>query len=112
QYDINPKTRFRTAYTTQTEDRSWARAIELEGETVAFAEPLAVEDLVLTNGKPRMNKSRRLEFGVERVLDNTSSVEANAFFDTTLSRGVGLNNLSFDTLAGDGFGEFVADQQG
>jgi hypothetical protein len=38
-------------------------------------------------------------------------VEANAFFDTTLGRGVGLNALSFDTL-GDGMADFVADQQG
>jgi hypothetical protein len=59
-----------------------------------------------------MNKSRRLEFGIERVLDNSSSVEANVFFDTTLGRGVGLNSLSFDTVGGEGFGDFVADQQG
>ena len=112
QFDINSKTRLRTALTTQTEERSWARSIDLEGESIAFSEPVAVDDLVLVSGKPRMNKSRRLEFGVERVIDNRSSIEANAFFDTTLGRGVGLNNLSFDTLGGDGFGEFVANQQG
>ncbi len=59
-----------------------------------------------------MNKSRRLEFGVERVIDNNSSVEANIFFDTTLGRGVGLNSFSFATLGSDGFDEFVANQQG
>ena len=32
-----------------------------------------------------MNKSSRLEFGIERVLDNSSSIEANAFLDTTLA---------------------------
>src|ERR1043166_8300131 len=112
QYDINSRTRFRTAYTTQTEDKSWAHAIELEGESVAFAEPVSVEDFAVVNAKPQMNKSRRVEFGIERVIDNTSSVEANVFFDTTLGRGVALNNLSFDTLAGDGFSDLVADQQG
>ncbi len=113
QYDLNSKTRFRTAFTTQTEDKSWAHAIELEGESIAFAEPVSVEDFALTAArKPQMNKSRRLEFGVERILDNSSSVEANVFFDTTLGRGVGLNSLSFDTLGGDEFSDLVADQQG
>ncbi|MEP6787439.1 MAG: carboxypeptidase-like regulatory domain-containing protein [Acidobacteriota bacterium] len=112
QFDVNSKTRLRSAFTTQTEDRSWAHAIDLEGQSIAFSEPVAVEDLVLIGGKPQMNKSRRLEFGVERVLDSRSSVEANVFVDTTLGRGVGLNSLAFDTLGGDGFGEFVANQQG
>jgi hypothetical protein len=112
QYDLNSKTRLRTAFTAQTEERSWAHSIDLEGESIAFSEPVSVEDLVLVSGKPQMNKSRRLEFGVERVIDNHSSVEANAFFDTTLGRSVGLNSLPFDTLGDDGFGEFVANQQG
>lgn len=112
QFDLNPTTRFRTAFTTQTEEKSWARAIDLEGQSVAFSEPVAVEDLVFVSGKPQMNKSRRLEFGVERIIDNQSSIEANVFFDTTLGRGVGLNSFAFDTLGGDGFGDFVANQQG
>lgn len=112
QFDLNARTRLRSAFTTQTEDKSWARALDLEGQTVAFTEPVSIDDLVLAEGRPRMNKSRRLEFGVERVIDNRSSVEANVFFDTTLGRGVGLNNFAFDTLGGDGFGEFVANQQG
>ena len=112
QYDIDAKTRLRTAYTTKTEEKSWARAIDLEGQSVAFTEPVSVEDLVMTNGKARMNKSRRFEFGVERVLDNSSSIETNVFFDTTMGRGVGVNSFAFDTLGGDGFGEFVANQQG
>ena len=112
QFDVNSKTRLRTSFTTQTEDKSWARAIDLEGQSIAFTEPVAVEDLVADHGKPQMNKSRRLEFGIERVLDSRSSVDTNVFFDTTLSRGVGINNVSFDTLGGDGFGDFVANQQG
>jgi hypothetical protein len=58
-----------------------------------------------------MNKSSRIEFGIERVLDNKSSVEANAFVDTTMGRGVGLTSLPFDTLGGN-FSEFVSNQQG
>lgn len=112
QFDVNTKTRLRSAFTTQTEEKSWANAIDLEGQSVAFTEPVAVEDFVLDTGRPVMNKSRRLEFGVERIIDGSSSVEANVFFDATLGRGVGLNALSFDTLGDDGFGDFVANQQG
>lgn len=112
QFDLNSKTRLRTAFTSQTEEKSWARAIELEGQSVAFTEPVAIEDLFAANTKPRMNKSRRLELGVERILDNRSTVEANVFLDTTAGRGVGLNSFAFDTLGEDGFGDFVGNQQG
>lgn len=112
QFDLDPKTRVRTALTTQTEEKSWAHAVDLEGESFAFNEPVTVEDLYVVGSKPRMNKSRRVELGIERVLDNRSSIEANAFMDTTFGRGVGLNKIAFDPLGGDGFGEFVADQQG
>lgn len=112
QYDINAKTRFQTAYTAQTEQKTWAHALDLEGMSVGFTEPVSVDDLVVVGRKPMMNKSRRFEFGVERILDNRSSIEANVFFDTTLGRGVGLNSFSFDTLGEDGLGDFVANQQG
>ena len=112
QFDANPKTRFHAAYTTQTEHRSWSDVIELEDNQVAFQEPVAVNDLVTVNDRPQLNKSRRFEFGIERVLDNKSSVETTAFFDLTTGRGVGLANIPLDTLEGTGFGEFVANQQG
>ena len=111
QFDLDAKTRFRAAYTTQTEQKSWADAIDLEDSQVAFQEPIAVEDLIV-NGHPQLNKSRRFEFGIERVLDNKSSIETTAFFDTTLGRGVGLANIPLDTLEGTGFGTLVANQQG
>ncbi len=112
QFDIDPKTRFRTAYTTFTEERTWSKAIEFENAQVLFREPAVVQDLVIENGKPLMNKSRRFELGVERVLDNNSSLEANAFFDTTLSRGVGFTNMPFDSLDAAGFQEITGNQQG
>ncbi len=111
QFDINSKTRVRTAYTTQTEDKNWLQAIELEGTQVLFREPVAVQDFVVENDKPKMNKSSRLEFGVERILDNNSSVEANVFFDGTSSRGVGLINLPISFLGGEG-DKIVGNQQG
>ncbi|MFL6373238.1 MAG: carboxypeptidase regulatory-like domain-containing protein [Pyrinomonadaceae bacterium] len=110
QYDLNAKTRVRAAFTTQTtEHKSWSQLAELEGDSsFSFAEPVAVPDLVIVGGKPQMNKSRRFEFGIERVLDSASTIEANAFVDTTYSQGV---SLSFDGL-NDSIGEMVADQHG
>lgn len=110
QFDLNAKTRFRSAYTTHTEERTWSKAVELENSQVMFREPASIEDYVIESGKPLLNKSNRLEFGVERVLDNNSSIEANAFFDTTLGRGVGLTSMPFS--AGQEFTEFVGNQQG
>ena len=112
QFDVNSKTRFRTAYTTTTEEPTWQRALELENTQVLFREPVAVQDFVIEEDKPQMQKSRRLEFGIERVLSNKSSIEANVFFDTVSGRGVGLVNLPFDALNGEGFDEFVGNQQG
>ena len=112
QYDINSKTRFRSAYTSQTQEQGWQKVIELEDSQVIFREPAAVQDFVVENDKPLMNKSSRLEFSIERVLDNNSNLEANIFFDTVSSRGVGLTNLPFDTLSGNNFSDLVANQQG
>jgi hypothetical protein len=113
QYDINSKTRFRAAYAAQPQQQGWQQAIELEDTQILFREPVAVEDLVVKNNKPRQNRSSRLEFGVERVLDNKSSVEANVFFDMTSGRGVGLASLPFDLLrGGETFNNIVAEQQG
>lgn len=111
QFDVDSKTRVRAAFTNQTEEKSWANAIDVEGERIAFTEPVAIEDLVIVSEKPQMNKSRRLEFGVERILSSNSSIDASAFFDTTFGRGVSLNSLSFDEL-GEGFSERVVNQQG
>lgn len=110
QYDVNPKTRFRAAYTAPLDERSWQSVVELEGNPILFREPVAVQDFVVENGKPRMNKSRRLAFGVERVLDNKSNIEADIFFDTADNRGIG--GASFDALGGENFAGFIANQQG
>ncbi len=113
QFDIDSKTRFRTSYTSATEDRTWSSVAELEGEQVLFREPLAMQqEFVVENEKPRMAKNTRLEFGIERILNNKSSIEANAFFDAVSGRGVGLTNLPFNSLNGESIADFVANQQG
>ena len=112
QFDVNAKTRLRTAYTTQTEDLTWADAIDLEGSQVLFRNQFAPRTFAVENEKALMSKSRRLEFGVERVIDNNSSVEATTFFDSVSGRGVGLTNSSQDVLNAEAFAPFVATQNG
>ena len=111
QYDIDSRTRIRTSFATQNDDRSWSRALELEDTTVMFRDPVAETDFVVENNRPRMNRSSRFEFGIERILDQSSTVEANVFFDLTSSRGVGLANVPFE-FSGTEFNEFVGNQQG
>lgn len=112
QYDINPKTRFRAAYTAPSDQRTWAREIELENAQVIFREPVAMRDIALTeDDKPLMERSQRLEFGIERVLDNRSSIEATVFSDTIYDRGVGMAAVNF--VAGSPvFDEFTGNQTG
>ena len=111
QYDLDSKTRLRTAYTTQTEQKNWSRTIELEDAQVMFREPIAVEDIVVENGKPIMNRSSRFEIGMERVLDNRSSLDVNFFADATFARGVGVatmplsNSFILDDFVGNQRGE-------
>lgn len=111
QYDIDSKTRFRSSYTSQTDPRTWTREIELEDAEISFREPVAIDDIAIENGKARLNRSTRFEFGIERVLDNSSSIEANAFFDTTLGRGVGITRLPFES-AGEEFNDLIGNQSG
>lgn len=110
QFDVDARTRFRTAFTTQTEERDWSHAIELEDSSVVFREQIAPPVISIEDGKAVMNKSRRLEFGIERILDNKSSIEGTAFFDSVSGRGVGLINLPFNLLSPED--TFVANQQG
>lgn len=112
QVDVDAKTRFRSSYATFTEDRTWTKAIEFEDAQVLFREPAVVQDIVVDGGRPVMNKSSRFEVGVERVLDNKSSIEANVFFDATMSRGVGLANIPLGTLETAAFQEVTGNQQG
>jgi Carboxypeptidase regulatory-like domain len=110
QADVNAKTRVKGAYTTQTEERTWTKAIELEDAQILFRQPTTNTTISVEDNQPKMNKSRRLEFGIERVLDNNSSIEATLFLDAVSGRGVGLANMPLDFLNNDG--NFVANQQG
>lgn len=111
QYDVNAKTRLRSAFTTQTEDKDWSRAIALEDAQVIFREPVAMEDVFIENGKPVMNRTSRFEIGFERILDNKSSIDANFFADATFARGVGFATMPFANASFTP-DEFTGNQQG
>ena len=112
-FDANARTRVRAAYTPATPAARSQSAATLETGRVFFPEA-GEQAVAFVDGRAVMERSRRLEFGVERVIDNSSSVEASMFFDTTDGRGVGLMNLPVN-----GFGDAsgaellqVANQQG
>lgn len=112
QFDVNSKTRFRTAYTGATEERSWERVVDLEDTSINFHESSAPQITAIEDAKPLMNKSRRFEFGIERVLDNKSSVEATAFFDAVVGRGISLTSVPVNVLNAEDFAPFTISQQG
>lgn len=113
QFDANARTRLRAGYASAGEEDSTQSIQTFEGSQVAFTagsrRPIAFVD-----GQAVMERSHRLEFGVERVLDNKSNLEATAFFDTTSGRGVGLLSApmtAFSGATGEAFIS-VANQQG
>ena len=113
QYDANARTRLRAAYAPGGDENNIQSEAAFEGAQVAFRDsgrrPVAYVD-----GRAVMDRSHRLEFGVERVLDNKSNLEGTAFFDTTLNRAVGLLSTpitAFSGATGESFLD-VANQQG
>ena len=114
QFDAGPRTRVRAGYAAGTDWASAAQSvIEFEESQVVFREPVSTP-VAYVDGRGVMERSSRLEFGVERVIDNESNVEATAFFDTTSNRGVGLFSTPLSAFSGEA-GEplsSVANQQG
>jgi hypothetical protein len=97
QFDVDAKTRFSAAYTVQNEPRTWQQAAELEDSRVLFSQP-SLDSYAVIDKQVLMPRLRRLEFGIERVLDNSSSLEATAFFDATTNRGVSFISLPINTF--------------
>ncbi|HEU4478492.1 MAG TPA: TonB-dependent receptor [Pyrinomonadaceae bacterium] len=113
QFDPNARTRIKAAYAPGGDEGETQSVASFEGTDVVFTNagnrPIAVID-----GQAVMERSHRLEFGVERVLSNDSSLEATAFLDTTSGRGVGFLRTpisGFSGTTGDSLIN-VANQQG
>lgn len=113
QFDANARTRVKAAFASGGEEDGIQSVARFEDEQVVFRNP-SVRPIAYIDGEAVLERSHRLEFGVERVLDNSSNVEATAFFDTTSGRGVGLLSApatAFSGAAGNAFMN-VANQQG
>ena len=113
QYDVNARTRVKAAFASAGEEDGIQSIASFEGEQIVFREQ-ATNPVAYIDGQAVLERSHRLEFGVERVLDNSSNVEATAFFDTTSGRGVGFLSFpatSFSGRSGNALVD-VANQQG
>jgi hypothetical protein len=113
QFDANARTRVKAAFASGGDEDGIQSVATFEDEQVVFRRQ-ALRPVAFVDGQAVLERSHRLEFGIERVLDNSSNVEATAFFDTTSGRGVGLMSLpstAFSGQAGEVFTS-VANQQG
>jgi 5-hydroxyisourate hydrolase-like protein (transthyretin family) len=113
QFDANARTRLKAAYAPGGDESSIQSIAAFEGSQVAFREVNA-RPIAFVDGRAVMERSHRLEFGVERVFDNESNFEATAFFDMTSGRGVGLMRTPATAFSGETGEAFisVANQQG
>jgi hypothetical protein len=113
QYDVNARTRVKAAYAPGGNEDSIQSVADFEDTQIAFREA-GKRPIAFVDGRAVMDRSHRLEFGVERVLDNKSNLEGAAFFDTTLGRGVGLLSTPMTAFSGETGETFisVANQQG
>ena len=113
QFDANARTRVKAAFASGGDEDGIQSVATFEDEQVVFRRQ-AIRPVAFVDGQAVLERSHRLEFGIERVLDNSSNVEATAFFDTTTGRGVGLLSIpatAYSGSAGDAFAN-VANQQG
>lgn len=113
QFDANARTRVKAAFAPGGDEGYTQSIAAFEGAQIAFAE-LNKHPVALIDGRAVMERSHRLEFGVERVVDNESNFEATAFFDTTSGRGVGLLSTPLGAFSGAAGQRLinVANQQG
>jgi hypothetical protein len=113
QFDANARTRVKAAYAPGGEESEAQSIASFESGDVSFKQPLA-QPVAFVDGRAVMGRSRRLEIGIERVLDNESNLEATAFFDTMSGHGVGLMTTPLSAFAGDAGASLlnVANEQG
>ena len=113
QYDVNARTRVKAAFASGGDEDGIQSVARFEDEQVVF-HGNTYNPVAFIDGQAVLERSHRLEFGIERVLDNNSNVEATAFFDTTTGRGVGFMSMPSSAFSGQAGEEFlqIANQQG
>ncbi|HEX8149443.1 MAG TPA: carboxypeptidase-like regulatory domain-containing protein [Pyrinomonadaceae bacterium] len=112
-FDANARTRLHASFAPGTDSGTRADGVEFEDGEIVFKEN-AGQAVAVIDGQAVLERSHRLEFGVERVLGENSTVEATAFFDTVSGRGVGLLSRPLEGLTGEGGAALldIANQQG
>jgi hypothetical protein len=113
QFDANARTRVHVAYAPGGQETDVQSSASFESGDVVFKHP-NTQPIAFVGGRAVMGQSRRLEFGLERVLDSRSRVEATTFVDLTSSRGVGLMTTPLSAFSGDNEAAIqrVANQEG
>ncbi len=113
QFDPNARTRVKASFAPGGDESTQQSSVNFEDAEVFFKQP-SNQPVAFVGGRAVMGQSRRLEFGVERVLDNRSRVEAAAFLDMTSGRGVGLMAMPLSAFSGEPSTAIlnVADQNG
>ncbi|HEV3467952.1 MAG TPA: carboxypeptidase-like regulatory domain-containing protein [Pyrinomonadaceae bacterium] len=112
-FEANARTRLHAAYAPGADAGEQVTAEMFEGGPALIREAPG-QAVALVDGEAVLERSRRLEFGVERVLGENSSVEATVFFDTVDGRGVGLLSTPLTGLSPEGGAALIdiANQQG
>ena len=100
QFDANARTRVRASYAPGGDETAIQSSASFEDADVLFRQPQS-QPVAFVGGRAVMGQSRRLEFGMQRVLDNRSNVDAAAFLDMTSGRGVGLMAMPLSAFSGD-----------
>lgn len=102
QFDADARTRLRAAYAPGADPSERVEEIMLGEDAPVLFRELSGEAVALVDGGAVTERSHRLEFGIERVIDDSSSVEATAFFDTVDGRGVGLLSAPLGAFSASG----------
>jgi len=112
-FDANARTRVHAAYAPGGQETEQQSSASFESGDVVFKQP-NTQPIAFVGGRAVMGQSRRLEFGIERVLDNRSRVEATTFLDLTSGRGVGLMTTPLSAFSGENEAAIqrVANQEG
>jgi hypothetical protein len=112
-FDANARTRLHASFSPGSDSGARADGVEFEDGQVVFKENPG-QAVAVIDGQAVLERSTRLEFGVERILDENSSVEATAFFDTFSGRGVGLLSAPLEGISSEGGAALldIANQQG
>jgi hypothetical protein len=100
QFDANARTRVKASFAPGGTETMQQSSASFESGDVIFKQAPS-QPIAFVGGRAVMGQSRRLEFGVERALDNRSSVEATAFMDLTSGRGIGLMATPLSAFSGE-----------